>query len=129
MSNKNEIKIAANLTIKDWKDTVATLDCSSNKDWATAFNFFEQRITTRCLNPINQILGMDLNTGEGFAVVNLQCSLIETIESFHEGWIFDKMKYYYRTTINTDCLKDPSDIKSKMKGTRNNEEFLTSMNG
>lgn len=33
------------------------------------------------------------NLGEGFAVVNLQCSLIETIESFINGWKFSIEPY------------------------------------
>src|SRR5690554_423641 len=31
---------------------------------------------------------MNKYEGEGFAIVNLQCSLIETIESFINGWIY-----------------------------------------
>ncbi|HEY8657803.1 MAG TPA: hypothetical protein VIL78_02140 [Hanamia sp.] len=56
---------------------------------------------------------MDLNTGEGFAVVNLQCSLIETIESFHEGWIFKyknnkvpKFRYYKQKENESNFKKE-----------------------
>ena len=81
-------KIAGNLTITDWEELASKLDDSKSENWGNAFNFFEQRIATRYLNPIKAILNMDLNTGEGFAVVNLQCSLIETIECFYNGWIY-----------------------------------------
>lgn len=82
-------EIAGKLTICDWEELASKLDNSKPENWGNAFNFFEQRMTTRYLNPINKILKMGLNAGEGFAAVNLQCSLIETIESFYSGCIFD----------------------------------------
>ena len=96
-----EIKIAGKLTIKDWIDLVGgieedkvTIDYKSDEKWSLAFYFFEERIRTRYLNPIKAILEMGDNLGEGFAIVNLQCSLIETIESFINGCIpeYDKIK-------------------------------------
>lgn len=93
MRNK-ELRIAGNLTIKDWEDLVGEQDelkinYDDNEKWGLAFHFFEERIRTRYLNPINAILDLKLNNGEGFAVVNLQCSLIETIESFINGWVYN----------------------------------------
>ncbi|AIN75130.1 hypothetical protein O8E88_001351 [Flavobacterium psychrophilum] len=85
--------IAGKLTIKDWKELAVRLKNEEDENWGLAFHFFEERIRTRYLNPINAILNMDLKTGEGFAVVNLQCSLIETIESFINGWIFSTNPY------------------------------------
>lgn len=86
---KNNINIAGIRTIQDWRDLSARLSVHADENWDIAFQFFEERITTRYLNPIRKILEMDLNTGEGFAVVNLQCSLIETIECFWNGWIYE----------------------------------------
>src|SRR5665647_314264 len=118
-----DIKIAGELMMKHWK--ALKLNSDKNENWDKAFNFFEKRITTRYLNPIHEILNMDLNTGEGFAVVNLQCSLIETIESFHEGWIFHKNKYYHRIIKSVkDCLKDPMNSKESMKGNHVFESFF-----
>ena len=82
------MEIAGKLTIKDWAELEKKLIIDNDENWGLAFHFFEERIRTRYLNPINAILEMDLKTGEGFAVVNLQCSLIETIESFINGWIY-----------------------------------------
>ena len=93
------MKIANQLTIKDWNDLKLRLDVNNAEFWGMAFTFFEQRIVTRYLLPINQILDMNLNTGEGFAVVGLQCSLIETIECFYNGWIHNpskKPRYSFR---------------------------------
>ncbi len=99
MKDSNKMRIAGKLTIQDWEDLNATLDTSKNKNWGIAFNFFEQRITTRYLNPIHAILNMKLKTGEGFAVVNLQCSLIETIECFYNGWVYNYPYFYERDGV------------------------------
>ncbi|POY40294.1 hypothetical protein C3L50_06515 [Flavobacterium alvei] len=87
------MKIAGELTIKDWEDLEKKLVLNNDELWGLAFHFFEERIRTRYLNPINAILDLKINNGEGFAVVNLQCSLIETIESFINGWKYEHPHY------------------------------------
>ena len=82
--------VAGTLTDKDWKELACTLKPEENKNWGNAFHFFEERIRTRYLEPIQSILDMEKYEGEGFAIVNLQCSLIETIESFINGWIYNQ---------------------------------------
>ena len=89
-----DMKIAGNLTISNWNKLSKNLNCLSNNNWSDAFQYFEERIKTRYINPIKSILEIGDNLGEGFAVVNLQCSLIETIESFING-----CKSEYNTTI------------------------------
>ena len=79
------MRIAGTLTTKDWNELITNLNSEKDENWGLAFHFFEERMRTRYLNPINAILKMPDNLGEGFAVVNLQCSLIETIESFING--------------------------------------------
>lgn len=85
----NNIKIAGNLTIQQWSELVTTLHQGKDEKWDLAFRFFEERIRTRYLRPIHTILKMNDNLGEGFAIVSLQCSLIETIESFINGCIHE----------------------------------------
>lgn len=80
-----DMKIAGNLTIFNWDELSNILNCENDDNWGLAFYFFEERIRTRYINPIKSILEIGDNLGEGFAVVNLQCSLIETIESFING--------------------------------------------
>lgn len=79
------MKIAGRKTIEDWNELTKKLNINDNENWDNAFEFFNQRIITRYLNPIDSILKSKINLGEGFAVVNLQCSMIETIESFING--------------------------------------------
>lgn len=86
------MEIAGKLSIRDWAELEKVLKSEEEENWGLAFHFFEERIRTRYLNPIKSLLDMDLNNGEGFAVVNLQCSLIETIESFINGWIYHNDK-------------------------------------
>ena len=88
MKKNNDIKIAGNLTINNWQELNDHLNSEKDENWGLAFHFFEERIKTRYLNPIHTILKMEDNLGEGFAVLNLQCSLIETIESFINGWVY-----------------------------------------
>lgn len=79
------MRIAGKKTIDDWRDIEKNLCPSKNDNWDKAFDFFYQRIKTRYLSPIENIITHGENLGEGFAVVNLQCSLIETLESFING--------------------------------------------
>ena len=108
MENLNlnqDMKIAGNLTISNWEELSANLNCGNDNNWGRAFYFFEERIRTRYINPIKSILEIGDNLGEGFAVVNLQCSLIETIESFING-----CKSEYNTTIRKTQWKKGTTI-------------------
>lgn len=131
-----EIKIAGKLTIQNWIDLVGgiednkvTINYESNEKWGLAFYFFEERIRTRYLNPIKKILELPDKSGEGFAAVNLQCSLIETIESFINGWIYHNNKgsdmstgWYLRKTEKINRVKNPNDQKENLK----NEDIFIS---
>lgn len=87
------MRIAGDLTVECWYKTRKKLKPLYNDNWEQAYNYFDQRIKTRYLKPIEAILNIGNNKGEGFAVVNIQCSLIETIECFINGWIH-KHPYY-----------------------------------
>ena len=86
------MRIAGQLTVKDWEELKSILKPEENENWDNAFHFFEERIRTRYLEPIQSILDMERYEGEGFAAVSLQCSLIETIESFINGWVYNAKK-------------------------------------
>lgn len=103
------MKIAGYKTVKQWEELERTLKNDDNAGWDCALKFFEERMETRYLTPIDAILKMKDNKGEGFAVVNLQCSLIETIECFINGWIYnavtDKNKKSNRWYHNNKLVK------------------------
>lgn len=83
------MKIAGELTIKDWEDLKEKLKLNYANHWDEAYNYFETRINTRYILPIDAIINIKSYSGEGFSIVNLQCSLIETIECFIDGWMFE----------------------------------------
>lgn len=105
-----EIKIAGFKKTNDWKELEKKLKPNYDEHWVEAYSFFEMRIQTRFTEPIKAIIEMNKNLGEGFAVVNLQCSLIETIESFICGWIY----------------KYPNFINSKGEKFKSNNEIFKS---
>lgn len=108
---KHDMKIAGSLTISNWLELSNNLKCDSDDDWSLAFQYFEERIITRYINPIKSILDIGDNLGEGFAVVNLQCSLIETIESFINGCNSE----YNRKIRKTQWKKDTNIIFNSNK--------------
>ncbi len=83
----NEMRIAGELTIEKWIETRKKLKLNYYNHWGEAYNYFETRINTRYNIPIAAIINIRPIQGEGFSIVNLQCSMIETIESFIDGWM------------------------------------------
>jgi len=109
------MRIAGKLTVKDWNELSKILTINQQEHWDTATHFFEERIKTRYLNAILAILKMKEYNGEGFAVVNLQCSLIETLESYKNGWVYSNEKkdgylknkwHYNKIVAKTEAKQD-----------------------
>ena len=81
-----DMKIADQHTVADWKAMKTRLDPGNPDNWEDAFNlFFRKRIETRYFSPIKQLIKEDKKAGEGFAIVALQCSLIEFLASTRTG--------------------------------------------
>lgn len=64
-------------------------------NWKAAFLLFEKRIKDRYFTPIENIILFGDKNGEGFSIVSLQCSLIETFASFRFGKITKEMAEDY----------------------------------
>lgn len=132
----NTMQIAGKKTTGDWIKLVGTrekplIDCNRAEkwEWEEVYNFFEERINTRYINPINTLLNMKQNLGEGFAIVNLQCSLIETIESFVNGWIYhNDNKSEIKNGWYTRIIQESSRAKKHMNPDENlkNEDIFIS---
>ena len=132
----NTMQIAGKKTTGDWIKLVGTrekplIDCNRAEkwEWEEVYNFFEERINTRYINPINTLLNMKQNLGEGFAIVNLQCSLIETIESFINGWIYhNDNKSEIKNGWYTRIIQESSRAKKHMNPDENlkNEDIFIS---
>src|SRR5229473_2448176 len=65
-------------TRDDWK----ALDFSIEKDWQIAIDIFEDRIRSRFLDVVESFQSMQFS---GFAVIAIDCLLIETLQQFYEG--------------------------------------------
>lgn len=83
----DKVKISGSFTAGDWRRRKKHLTLGENSEnWQSAYNdFFVERLYTRYFNPIQQIINLKLGKGEGFAVVALQCSLIEFLSTTLEG--------------------------------------------
>lgn len=101
-------KIAGDLTIGDWLRLKETLGSDFDKDalWDKAYVFFEKRINTRYLKPIEAIENYSNIEGEGFAISAIICSLIEALETFRQGKVYkratrdnplDETKEYFKS--------------------------------
>lgn len=118
------LKIAGSRTIGDWVALRKSLEKNPSEEslWREAFGFFESRITTRYLNPIEAIeRGSDIE-GEGFAITAIICSLIETMETFRLGKAYrrasrekpldNETEYFRSQEIFEDFLKKHEPFKA-----------------
>ncbi|BEV07499.1 hypothetical protein [Methylophilus sp. DW102] len=116
------IKIAGNYTISDWKKLSNELSKNlENVDlWEKAFDFFKKRLETRYLNPIRYIEENGNSVGEGFAVVTIICSTIEALESFYQGKSYRKGSTEHPLDQNTEYFKSQPIFESFLQ---NREPF------
>jgi hypothetical protein len=70
--------ISRNYTAEDWK----SLTFKTEDEWQKAVDIFLDRIETRYIIHIDRIIK---HRTSGFAVLALDCSLIETLEQFRRG--------------------------------------------
>ncbi len=60
-----------------------------NNAWEQAFCLFRKRIHDKFIKPIDNIIQLKSNSGEGFTVITILCVLIETFASFKYGKVFN----------------------------------------
>lgn len=77
-STRIAIRGSKTWTIKDWEE----IDFSQEPGWQKAIDIFEDRIRGRFLDVIDIF---ECKNGAGFAVMALDCLLIETLQQFREG--------------------------------------------
>ncbi len=87
-------RIAGRKTVADWLAFKNRLKGSNDPTiWKDAFtDFFEARLDSRYFAPIRAIEELNQNIGEGFAIVALQCSLIEFLATTIRGKTFRDVK-------------------------------------
>ncbi len=74
----DDMRISRNFKIRDWK----ALHFTEESDWERAVALFHDRIETRYLEHIESIID---HPTSGFAVLTLECALIETLQQFRTG--------------------------------------------
>jgi hypothetical protein len=82
------MQIAPNFTSADWRKL--DLATPESPDWSMAIDAFEQRLQMRFFDPIEclRVAEQDKRPTErrfGFAVLALDCMLLETLASFRDG--------------------------------------------
>jgi len=84
------MRIAGRRTDQHWAMLKQRLLLEPNESlWQQAFDqYYQTRINTRYLKPIDSIRRHDTRNGEGFAIVALFCSLLEFLESCERGYNF-----------------------------------------
>lgn len=72
----------------DWKRLKPAIQANRSSDtWAWVFeNILRTRLSTRYLEPIRRMDGPSI--GEGFAMLTVQCALIEFLAALRKGWNF-----------------------------------------
>lgn len=80
------MEIAPGYSVADWK----SLDLGGNnaKDWSRAVQIFEIRIRRRFIEPADVLIAHEIGSARGafgFAILAIDCLLIETMQGFREG--------------------------------------------
>ena len=81
------IRIAGKKTIADWRQIRQTLQPGADASvWQKAFKYyFEARLTSRYLKPIELLQAARTFDGEGFSILAIHCSLVAFLESTLQG--------------------------------------------
>lgn len=84
----DDFEIAPAFRVSDWKNLDIQNSTEFTRVWGTAIDVFERRINARFINQIEVMVnnGDSATAGfSGFAIVALDCLLIETLDQFYNG--------------------------------------------
>lgn len=89
MTDTGKMKIADEKSPEDWLGERPDLDAAPECWKSVLENYFIARLSTRYLEPIKLLKDHLKDKGEGFAIVTLQCALIEFLQTLRDGSNFD----------------------------------------
>jgi hypothetical protein len=94
MMLQGSTRIAGKKSVEDWNDFRVRLEKDTDASvWQEAFNeFLMARLESRYFKPVKALEKMELNDGEGFAIVTLHCTLIEFLATIIQGKTFRNAK-------------------------------------
>lgn len=105
------MEISPNFTDDDWRK----LDFQKEEDWQDGIEMLQDRVQGRFLVPIRKVQKLVYS---GFAVMALECLLIETLEQFRKGepeTPYHQSEQYFKDFLtNTSFSKDFTIEKAKM---------------
>lgn len=110
-SNGSPMRIAPEYDVNDW----LRLTFRTEHDWQKGIDILEDRIRGRFLTPISFV---ERWPHSGFAVLALDCLLIETIQQFHEGvpeTPYKQSKSYFTTFLTESRFGQYFDKKMATK--------------
>ena len=85
-------KISKTFTIAKWKELRKKLKINENLSWDEAYIFFHDRVSSRFLEPIEEIKRIGKNKGEGFSIALISVVLLEFLAAFEFGLIYKHYK-------------------------------------
>lgn len=84
----DDMEIAPGYTVRDWK--VLDLSGDDAGQWFRAIKIFETRIRRRFIEPVDVLIAHEIGQERGtfgFAILAIDCLLVETLQRFREGRI------------------------------------------
>lgn len=82
------MEIAPGYTVADWKKL--DLNRPDSADWPGAIGIVEARLRRRFIDPVDVLIAHEIGRARGtfgFAILAIDCVLIETLQGFREGCI------------------------------------------
>lgn len=110
-----DTRIAGDKNVSNWISLRAALidHPGDKKKWEEAYDFFRLRIDTRFIKPIETILSINENLGEGHAASVLQCVLLEFFEALFQGKVYRQVQDIDTITKMAADLRVPLDLFKK----------------
>jgi len=106
---KNSEKIDWEISKENWESKSKALKDRQKlaPEWKEVVGIFEARITDRYFQTIEDLIDREgKSKGEGFAILTLQCSIIEYLATLKDGMIFNhKAKSLKKTNSKKKVLK------------------------
>jgi hypothetical protein len=88
MTSHRPLRIAPGVSAKQWQGLHLDPGTPGTADWEKALAMFEARMRRRFFEPAEALIGLDDARSEktfGFAVLSIDCLVIETLQGFREG--------------------------------------------
>ena len=112
------LEIAPGYTVCCWKNLSLDPDQPNSQDWKKALEIFDARIRCRFLDPADALIAYEANYSRkkfGFAILAIDCLVIETLQGIREGEInhYNKSKRLFinflkQWSVFRDCTRDQS---------------------